>query len=55
MARADPFEAIEYLRREGEGVLARFARANRGIAYADLRTKQSSLEEIFVSLVKNSK
>ena len=39
MARADLFEAIEYLRREGEGILARFARANRGVIYADLRAE----------------
>src|SRR6266851_3352230 len=37
MARGDLFEAIEYLRREGEGILARFARSKRGVAYADLR------------------
>src|SRR5208282_306146 len=37
MGRGDLFEAIEYLRREGEGVLARFARSKRGVAYADLR------------------
>src|SRR5260370_14172815 len=37
MARGDLFEAIEYLRREGESILARFARANRGLGYADLR------------------
>ena len=36
-ARGDLFEAIEYLRREGEGVLARFARSKRGVVYADLR------------------
>src|SRR5258705_304458 len=39
MARSDLFEAIEYLRREGEGILARFARANRGLVYADLRAE----------------
>lgn len=39
MARGDLFEAIEYLRREGEGILARFARANRGVIYADLRAE----------------
>ena len=37
MARADLFESIDYLRREGESILARFARANRGVIYADLR------------------
>ena len=37
MNAGDLFEAIEYLRREGEGILARFARAKRGVAYADLR------------------
>jgi TldD protein len=39
MARGDLFEAIEYLRREGEGILARFAHANRGVIYADLRAE----------------
>jgi hypothetical protein len=37
MARADLFESIDYLRREGESILARFTRANRGVIYADLR------------------
>ena len=37
IGRGDLFEAIEYLRREGEGILARFARSKRGIVYADLR------------------
>src|ERR1022692_1078569 len=37
IGRGDLFEAIEYLRREGEGILARFARSKRGVAYADLR------------------
>src|SRR3954465_9529100 len=37
MARGDLFETIEYLKREGESLLARFVRSNRGIAYADLR------------------
>ncbi len=37
MARGDLFETIEYLKREGESLLARFVRANRGVAYADLR------------------
>ncbi len=37
IGRGDLFEAIEYLRREGEGILARFARSNRGVVYADLR------------------
>src|SRR5277367_1885093 len=37
IGRGDLFEAIEYLRREGEGILARFARAKRGVVYADLR------------------
>ena len=37
IGRGDLFEAIEYLRREGEGILARFARSKRGIIYADLR------------------
>lgn len=35
--RGDLFEAIEYLRREGEGILSRFARSRRDVAYADLR------------------
>jgi TldD protein len=37
IGRGDLFEAIEYLRREGEGILARFARTHREVAYADLR------------------
>jgi TldD protein len=37
MARGDLFETIEYLKREGESLLARFVRANRGVEYADLR------------------
>src|SRR5208283_5774768 len=37
IGRGDLFEAIEYLRREGESILARFARSKRGVAYADLR------------------
>ncbi len=37
IGRGDLFEAIEYLRREGEGILARFARSKRGVIYADLR------------------
>lgn len=37
IGRADLFEAIEYLRREGEGILARFARSKRGVVYAALR------------------
>src|SRR5271170_446568 len=37
IGRGDLFEAIEYLRREGEGVLARFARSKRDVVYADLR------------------
>ncbi len=37
IGRGDLFEAIEYLRREGESILARFARSRRGVAYADLR------------------
>jgi TldD protein len=35
--RGDLFEAIEYLRREGEGILARFVRSKRGVIYGDLR------------------
>jgi len=37
IGRGDLFEAIEYLRREGEGILARFVRSKRGVVYADLR------------------
>jgi TldD protein len=37
MARSDLFEAIDYLKREGGAILARFARANRDVIYADLR------------------
>ncbi len=37
IGHGDLFEAIEYLRREGESILARFARSKRGVAYADLR------------------
>ena len=37
IGRGDLFEAIEYLRREGEGILARFSRSKRGVVYADLR------------------
>ncbi|MFZ0247869.1 MAG: hypothetical protein WAL68_19515, partial [Candidatus Binatus sp.] len=37
IGRGDLFEAIEYLRREGESILARFARSKRAVAYADLR------------------
>jgi TldD protein len=37
IGRGDLFEAIEYLRREGESILARFARSKRGVAYAALR------------------
>jgi TldD protein len=33
----DLFEAVEFLRREGEEMLRRFARSHRGVAYADLR------------------
>ena len=39
MSRRDLFEAIEYLRREGESILARFARSHRGLIYADLRAE----------------
>ncbi len=37
IGRGDLFEAIEYLRREGESILARFVRSKPGVAYADLR------------------
>src|SRR5712671_1685546 len=39
MAPRDLFESIEYLRREGESILARFARSHRGVIYADLRAE----------------
>src|SRR6266851_3204098 len=41
MARGDPFETIEYLKREGESLLAGFTRASRGVVYADLRFEVS--------------
>jgi TldD protein len=37
MASSDIFAAVEYLKREGEIVLRRFARAHRGTAYAEVR------------------
>ncbi|HTW89381.1 MAG TPA: TldD/PmbA family protein [Candidatus Binataceae bacterium] len=37
MANHDLFEAVDFLRRDGEELLRRFARAHRGTAYADLR------------------
>jgi TldD protein len=37
MASSDIFAAVEFLKREGETVLRRFARAQRGTAYADMR------------------
>jgi TldD protein len=37
MATRDIYEAIEFLRSEGEPLLRRFARSNRGVSYAELR------------------
>src|ERR1700687_2294827 len=37
MASSDIFAAIEYLKREGETALRRFARSHRGTAYAEMR------------------
>ena len=37
MAIRDIYEAIEFLKSEGEAVLRRFARSNRGVSYAQLR------------------
>src|SRR5215472_9936136 len=37
MAMRDIYEAIEFLKAEGEPLLRRFARSNRGITYAELR------------------
>jgi TldD protein len=37
MASTDIFSAVEYLKREGETVLRRFARAHRGAVYAEMR------------------
>ena len=37
MASSDIFAAVEYLKREGESLLRRFARAHRGTAYAEMR------------------
>jgi TldD protein len=37
MASSDIFAAVDFLKREGEAALRRFARAHRGSAYADLR------------------
>ncbi len=37
MAERDLFEAVEYLKREGEGLLRRFARSHRGVSCIDLR------------------
>lgn len=37
MASSDIFGAVEFLKREGETALRRFARAHRGTAYADMR------------------
>jgi len=37
MASGGLFEAIEFLKREGEGILAKFKRSHRDAAYAELR------------------
>jgi len=37
MANRDLFEAIDFLKREGEGFLRRFVRSHRGACYAELR------------------
>src|SRR5579875_2032008 len=37
MRERDLFDAVEFLRREGEALLRSFARAHRGVTYADLR------------------
>jgi TldD protein len=37
MAIRDIFEAIEFLRAEGEPLMRRFARSHRGVSYAELR------------------
>jgi TldD protein len=37
MAERDIFDAIDLLKREGERMLRRFARARRGVSYAELR------------------
>src|SRR5215467_15734790 len=37
MAIRDIFAAIEFLKAEGEPLLRRFARSNRGVTYAELR------------------
>jgi TldD protein len=37
MASSDILAAVEYLKREGESVLRRFARTHRGTAYAEMR------------------
>jgi ABC-2 type transport system ATP-binding protein len=56
MRLADAGSTLEYTfdsAREGEGIPALLARiAALGIAYRDLNTRQSSLEDIFVSLVR---
>lgn len=37
MAESDLFEAVAFLKTEGEGILRRFARSHRGTTYADIR------------------
>src|SRR5215475_4933688 len=39
MPMRDIFEAIEFLKQEGEPLLRRFARNNRGLSYAELRVE----------------
>jgi TldD protein len=42
MAVSDIFAAIEFLKHEGETALRRFARAHRGVAYAEMRFEAMS-------------
>src|SRR5208282_335900 len=37
MAQRDLFDSIEFLKREGEALLRRFARAHRGVSYGEFR------------------
>ncbi|MGO9606058.1 MAG: TldD/PmbA family protein [Candidatus Binataceae bacterium] len=37
MAERDLFDSIEFLKRDGEGLLRRFARAHRGVSYGEFR------------------
>jgi ABC-2 type transport system ATP-binding protein len=56
MQLAEDGSTLEYTfdsTREGEGIPALLARISAlGITYRDLNTQQSSLEDIFVSLVR---